>query len=398
MAIRYRPPLDCETWPSNCTTPAGIARYVTIADDQPQLSGKPVAPRSLSRADHKARTALGDTPNAKQSARKAKESAGESVGLPTNRPKASPQLTDQSAVNRGRYPDTDGRRSYMRAYMARRRAALSAAPLSESVPEGEADRDLWVAEVKAQIAKDFAPDAPAPKAALSDAERQRRRRERIAAAKAAGLAISKGSRLGCFSVLPSHKNRVRPSRIVPDSIDGLTRKSGNVGDGADCCFLAEHIPHGLKLAWREARLPAAVQILGCLGVFDAGLLRLLRRLGLGLRHGGHERDQAVADGHLHRVLRCAVETQPIDDRLDDHPSCHELPNDLCHVRVVAAKTVDPSNNQHVSCPQHVEQSPTFRSFAERNANARHAFVGDDAVDCEACRARLRLLVGKRLLC
>jgi hypothetical protein len=114
MAIRYKPPLDCETWPSNCTTPAGIARYVTIPDDQPQLSGKRVALRPLSRAtDHKAWTALGDTPNAKQSARKAKEGAGDtsvrpsgeaSVGLPTNRPKASPQLTDQSAVNRGRYP------------------------------------------------------------------------------------------------------------------------------------------------------------------------------------------------------------------------------------------------------------------------------------------------------
>jgi hypothetical protein len=138
MAIRYRPPLDCETWPSNSTTPAGIARYVTLPGDQPQLSGNRVALRPLSRAtDQKARTALVDTPNARQSAGKAKEGTGDtsvrpsgkaSVGLPTNRPKASPQLTDRSAaaaVNRGRYPDTDERRSYMRAYMAQRRAALS---------------------------------------------------------------------------------------------------------------------------------------------------------------------------------------------------------------------------------------------------------------------------------
>jgi hypothetical protein len=68
----------------------------------------------------------------------------------------------------------------------------------------------------------------------------------------------------------------------------------------------------IQLLAREGRLPAAVSVITGLGVLDTGALRFFGRLGLRLREGRHERDQRIADRHLHRVFGCAVEDKAVE--------------------------------------------------------------------------------------
>jgi SAM-dependent methyltransferase len=91
--------------------------------------------------------------------------------------------------------------------------------------------------------------------------------------------------------------------------------------------------------------------------------------------GGHEGDQRVSDGLLHGILCGTVKSHLVDDRLNDHPSRHELPNDLRHVRVVASKAVHPSNDEHVSRPGQ------RRLFGYREASTSHAWVSTTFQSC-----------------
>jgi hypothetical protein len=73
-------------------------------------------------------------------------------------------------------------------------------------------------------------------------------------------------------------------------------------------------------------------------------------LGLCLCRGCHEGDERIADGLLHRVR----ERHAVDDRLDDDSTTQELTNRVNQVGVVATKPIDPTHDQGISSPQHVE--------------------------------------------
>ena len=80
-----------------------------------------------------------------------------------------------------------------------------------------------------------------------------------------------------------------------------------IRDGPDP---AESMSRTVPSCWRvERRLAAPVGSLPALGVLDAGPLRFLGGLGLGLGTRGHEGDQRVTDGLLHGLRGGAVECE-----------------------------------------------------------------------------------------
>ena len=87
---------------------------------------------------------------------------------------------------------------------------------------------------------------------------------------------------------------------------------------------------------------------------DTSALGFLVCFRLGLGRCGHEGDQRVPHGLLHRVLSRAVERQVIDDSADHNSAPHELPNRRADILVVSTQAVDPAHNQDVTAAQHVE--------------------------------------------
>ena len=156
-------------------------------------------------------------------------------------------------------------------------------------------------------------------------------------------------------------------------------------------------PHGVELSPGVAGLAAAVCIVPGLGVGDAGALRFLGRLGLGLGRRAHESDERIPHGLLHRVLGGAVEDQAVDDRADDDAAAHQLTDGVGHVLVVAAKPVDPPDHKYVAAPEHVEEATPLRPIGEPGADAAHALIRHDHIDREARGLGLGALVASGLL-
>jgi len=129
---------------------------------------------------------------------------------------------------------------------------------------------------------------------------------------------------------------------------------------------------------------------------DASPLRFLGCFGLGLCGRGHEGDQRIADGLLHRVLGGPVERHGVDDGADHNAAPHELPDGISHVGVVAAETIDPAHHKGVPSPELVEQAAALLPINEPGGDAGHTVIGDDVVDLESGRFGLRALMCGRL--
>mgnify|MGYP002382028962 CR=1 FL=1 len=143
------------------------------------------------------------------------------------------------------------------------------------------------------------------------------------------LAIHRGG-------LPRFDCGVCRARVVLDPIDRLARQPEGLGDGGRAIAAGERFCHGLDLLAREGRLATKItMILGRARVLDAGRLRLLRRFRLRLRRCGHEPNERVPDGLLHRVFGRAVERQAVDDRAHDDAAAHQFPDRVGHIGVVA---------------------------------------------------------------
>jgi hypothetical protein len=73
-----------------------------------------------------------------------------------------------------------------------------------------------------------------------------------------------------------------------------------------------------------------------------------------LRGRRHESYQRVPHGLGDRVSRGAVERHAVDYGADDDAAAHELSDGVAHVLVISPKSVDPSDNEHVTGPELVE--------------------------------------------
>ena len=62
---------------------------------------------------------------------------------------------------------------------------------------------------------------------------------------------------------------------------------------------------------------------------------------------GHEGDQHVTDGYLHRLRGGTAERQAVDDGANDHATLHEGSDGAGHVLMTAAKPVYPQAARNV---------------------------------------------------
>jgi hypothetical protein len=86
-----------------------------------------------------------------------------------------------------------------------------------------------------------------------------------------------------------------------------------------------------------------------------------------LSGGGHERNQRVPHGLLHRVLDRSVEREVIDDCSDHDASAHEVPDGVADIFIVPAETVDPPDHQGVARTELVIQAATLGPLCEPRA-------------------------------
>jgi hypothetical protein len=138
-------------------------------------------------------------------------------------------------------------------------------------------------------------------------------------------------------------------------------QAGLFGDLSDAHRLVpQHGAHLDELLAGEARLPTEVgPVATLLSVLDTSPLCGLGRLSLGLRGRGHEGDQRIADGSLHRITGRPIEGEIVDHRADHHASPHKLADRVAHILVVPAEAIDPTDYKHVTGSQLVEQPATL---------------------------------------
>ena len=125
-------------------------------------------------------------------------------------------------------------------------------------------------------------------------------------------------------------------------------------------FVPEHTAHLVELIARVARLTADVgSVAMLLGVLDAGPLCSLGRFSLCLSGRGHEANECVTDGLLHRVFGRAVEGEVVDHRSDHHAPPHELADGVAHVLIISPEAINPTDHKDVTGPQLIEQAATL---------------------------------------
>jgi hypothetical protein len=118
-------------------------------------------------------------------------------------------------------------------------------------------------------------------------------------------------------------------------------------------------------------------------VSDAGTLRFLGRLRLGLGSSSHEGDERVANGALHRILGRAVERDAVDHGADDNTAPHELAYRVADVLVIPSEAIHPTDDERVAAAEQVEQAATLWALGVLGADAGDAFIPDDLIKLEA---------------
>ena len=130
--------------------------------------------------------------------------------------------------------------------------------------------------------------------------------------------------------------------------------------------MAQQPLDGIELVARERWLasPIFCAVVIRLGVSNARFLGFLGNLRLCLGGRSHEGNQGIPDRLLHRVRGRAIEGHAIDDRLDANTPANKLPHGARHVAIITAQAVNPSDDQNITFPQNIEQTPSLGALAQ----------------------------------
>jgi hypothetical protein len=162
--------------------------------------------------------------------------------------------------------------------------------------------------------------------------------------------------------------------------------------------LADHTEDRIELVTVETGFPPPIAITLLNRSIDPSPLGFSGNLSLCLGGCGHEPDKGIPDGLLDGVSGRSVESHPIDDRLDDHATGHELADSCGHVLVVSAKSIYPPDDEFVTGPKHIIEPPPLWTLRQAIVDSGNTSICHDGIEPKSRRFGLGSLDGDILVC